>query len=86
MSRNVTQRCTSQRLVVSIAALYSGGMKRDSSVNVRLTTELKAKLQKLADADGRKLSNYIERVLLAHIQSGEPEASTTAKPKKPKGQ
>lgn len=36
-------------------------------MNIRLTTELKAKLQRLADADGRKLSNYIERVLLAHV-------------------
>lgn len=43
-------------------------MKKDTSVNVRLTSELREKLQLLADADGRKLSNYIERVLAAHVQ------------------
>ncbi len=42
-------------------------MKKDTSVNVRLTSELKAGLQRLADEDGRKLSAYIERVLLAHV-------------------
>lgn len=42
-------------------------MKKDTSVNVRLTSELRAELQRLADADGRKLSAYIERVLLAHV-------------------
>lgn len=71
--------------MVSNAALYSGCMKRDSSVNIRLTTELKQKLQKLADADGRKLSNYIERILLAHIQTEDPEPAPAAKAKKPKG-
>jgi hypothetical protein len=44
-------------------------MKKDASVNVRLTSELRAKLQDLADADGRTLSNYIERVLNAHAEA-----------------
>ncbi len=48
---------------------YSGLMKKDASVNLRLTSELRSKLQRLADADGRKLSNYIERVLVAHVES-----------------
>ncbi len=43
-------------------------MKKDASVNVRLTSELRQKLQRLADADGRKLSNYIERLLAAHVE------------------
>ena len=47
-------------------------MKKDTSVNVRLTSELRAKLQRLADADGRKLSNYIERVLSAHAEEELP--------------
>lgn len=42
-------------------------MKKDTSVNVRLTSALKAELQHLADADARKLSAYIERVLQAHV-------------------
>lgn len=48
-------------------------MKKDASVNVRLTSELREKLQKLADADGRKLSNYIERLLVAHVEAIEPQ-------------
>jgi predicted DNA-binding protein len=44
-------------------------MKKDTSVNLRLTAELKSKLQRLADLDGRKLSNYIERVLVAHVEN-----------------
>lgn len=44
-------------------------MKKDTSVNLRLTSELRAKLQRLADADGRKLSNYIERVLEGHVKA-----------------
>lgn len=42
-------------------------MKKDTSVNVRLTSELKAELQRLADEDARKLSAYIELVLRAHV-------------------
>ncbi len=44
-------------------------MKKDTSVNVRLTSELRTKLQQFADADGRKLSNYIERILAAHVRA-----------------
>jgi predicted transcriptional regulator len=44
-------------------------MKKDTSVNVRLTSDLKEKLQRLADRDSRKLSAYIELVLAAHVAS-----------------
>jgi predicted DNA binding CopG/RHH family protein len=44
-------------------------MKKDTSVNVRLTSELRTELQRLADADGRKLSGYIERLLQLHVQA-----------------
>jgi predicted DNA-binding protein len=47
-------------------------MKRDTSVNVRLTSELRQRLQKLADADGRTLSAYIERVLRQHAEAAKP--------------
>jgi predicted transcriptional regulator len=36
-------------------------------VNVRVNSELKAELQRLAEADDRKLSAYIERVLREHV-------------------
>jgi len=42
-------------------------MKRDTSVNLRITSELRAELQRLADADGRKLSGYIVRLLELHV-------------------
>jgi len=53
-------------------------MKKDTSVNVRLTSELKADLQQLADRDSRKLSAYIELVLYAHVAT--QKASAPADP------
>jgi predicted HicB family RNase H-like nuclease len=41
--------------------------RRDSRINIRLREELHLKLQILADADGRSLSSYIERVLARHV-------------------
>jgi predicted DNA binding CopG/RHH family protein len=56
-------------------------MKRDTSVNLRITSELRADLQQLADADGRKLSGYIVRVLELHVQAqaASPEKSGKAR-------
>ena len=47
-------------------------MKKDTSVNVRSTSELRSRLPHLAEADGRTLSNYIERVLNAHTEAKLP--------------
>lgn len=55
--------------MASIPLAYAGHMKKDTSVNVRLTSELRAELQHLADADDRKLSAYIERILQTHVSS-----------------
>lgn len=58
-------------------------MKKDTSVNIRITSELRAELQHLADADGRKLSAYIERVLIAHVDIAKAqEGSEPAPPAK----
>ena len=57
-------------------------MKKDTSVNVRLTSELREELQRLANADGRKLSGYIERVLQLHVQAAKTAASEKADKKK----
>ena len=46
-------------------------MKKDDSITVRLTRESKAKLKELAAADGRKLANYVTRVLESHIEQKE---------------
>jgi hypothetical protein len=59
-------------------------MKRDTAVNLRMTTELRAKLQRLADEDGRKLSGYIVRLLELHVREQElpdppPDSSSAAR-------
>lgn len=56
-------------------------MKKDTSVNVRLTSELRAELQRLADADDRKLSAYIERVLQAHVAAMKSRSRTSGEAK-----
>jgi hypothetical protein len=40
---------------------------RSDSVKIRITPTLKEALQELADADGRSLAGYIERVLTNHV-------------------
>lgn len=40
---------------------------RDCSLNLRISCDLKEALAKAADKDGRTISNYVERVLQAHI-------------------
>jgi predicted transcriptional regulator len=57
-------------------------MKKDTSVNVRLTSDLKEKLQRLADRDSRKLSAYIELVLVAHVASAKISGEEVAARKK----
>jgi hypothetical protein len=49
-------------------------VKKDTSVNIRLTSGLRAELQRLADEDGRKLSAYIERLLQLHVRTARLEA------------
>ena len=38
-------------------------------LQIRVTPELKAQLQKLADADGRNVSNYVELLIKKELQS-----------------
>lgn len=68
-------------LAVSIRPPYSGPMKKDTSVNVRLTSDERAELQRLADADKRKLSDYIRLVLQAHLET-ERQAGTKLEKRK----
>lgn len=39
-------------------------------LQVRVTPELKSKLQKLADEDGRKISNYIKLLIEKELKEG----------------
>jgi predicted transcriptional regulator len=37
-------------------------------MTIRIRPELKAKLEKLAEQDGRTISNYVERALDQHVE------------------
>jgi predicted DNA-binding protein len=50
-------------------------------ISFRVPETLKEGLERLADADDRSLSNYIERVLKAHLD----EAEAAEPPRKPGG-
>jgi uncharacterized protein (DUF1778 family) len=43
-------------------------MKRDTSVNIRLTSAERDQLQRRADAAKRTLSDYIRLILQAHLE------------------
>jgi predicted DNA-binding protein len=44
---------------------------RDALIGFRVTSELKERLEKLAEADNRPLSNYLEHVLKAHADAAQ---------------
>lgn len=44
-------------------------MAKTERLQIRISPELKAKLQELADADGRTVSNYIEQLIKKAIES-----------------
>ena len=46
-------------------------MTRETSINVRVTNELRAKLEKLAADDDRTLSGYVEKILREHVAERE---------------
>jgi hypothetical protein len=52
----------------AVAAQYNSPMSKTAPFSMRLPPELKAELQRLADADRRSLTNYIEGVLLDHVE------------------
>lgn len=45
-------------------------MAKTERLQVRISTELKAQLQELAEADGRNVSNYIEKLIMDAIKEG----------------
>jgi predicted HicB family RNase H-like nuclease len=45
------------------------GMARDGHLHLRIMAELRAKLARLAAADKRTLSNYVEKLLEEHAAS-----------------
>ena len=43
-------------------------MAKTERVNLRLTPEMKEKLQKAADAENRTLTNYIENIIINELK------------------
>ena len=43
-------------------------MAKTERVNLRLTPEMKEKLQKAADAENRTLTNYIENIIITVLK------------------
>lgn len=46
-------------------------MAKTEVVRLRITTELKARLQAAAAADGRTMSNYIERLIFLALDAAD---------------
>lgn len=44
---------------------------KDERIQVRLTSALKAKLESLAKAEHRTISNYVEMLLQEHVEKKE---------------
>ena len=54
-------------------------MKRATSVNIRMTDELRGELQRLAEANKRTLSDYIRLLLEEHAEAQRERAEDAAK-------
>ncbi len=48
---------------------------RDCALNIRISCDLKKALEQAAAQDDRTISNYVERVLVAHIEKVEKRRS-----------
>jgi predicted DNA-binding protein len=58
-------------------------MMRDEHLSVRVPADLKAALQRLADAEQRTLASYVHHVLHQHVETIEgPRSLKTAKLRK----
>lgn len=49
-------------------------MAKTAFVGLRLDEDVKARLEQLAAADGRSLSNYVEQILLKAVNDGQKGA------------
>jgi predicted HicB family RNase H-like nuclease len=49
-------------------------MSKTKLLNIRIDPELKKKAKKLAEADGRSLSNWITKLIASRVEKAEKEA------------
>ena len=61
----------------------AAGMKRTTSVNIRMTDELRGELQRLADSNKRTLSDYVRLVLEEHAEVKRERDEDAARRKRP---
>jgi predicted transcriptional regulator len=61
----------------------AAGMKRTTSVNIRITDELRGELQRLADSNKRTLSDYVRLILEEHAEVKREREEDAAKRKRP---
>ena len=50
-------------------------MEKSAVLHIRIAPGLKEKLKALADADGRSMSGYVERLILRDLQAATIEAA-----------
>ncbi|MEM9256165.1 MAG: YlcI/YnfO family protein [Pseudomonadota bacterium] len=54
-------------------------MSKTKLINIRIDPEMKKKAKKLAEADGRSLSNWVTKLISAKIKEAERESSDGSK-------
>lgn len=50
------------------------GMSKTKLLNIRIDPDLKKKAKKLAEADGRSLSNWVTKLIASRVEKAEKEA------------
>lgn len=54
-------------------------MSKTKLLNIRIEPDLKKKAKKLAEADGRSLSNWVTQLIVSTVEMAEKEASEKKK-------
>jgi predicted HicB family RNase H-like nuclease len=55
------------------------GMSKTKLLNIRIDPDLKKKAKKLAEADGRSLSNWVTKLIASTVERAEKEQSGKSK-------
>ena len=56
-------------MILKISEKWSIIMSKTERIGIRISKELKKELEKLADAENRSFSNYVETVLISHVEN-----------------
>lgn len=73
------QTTYSPALQLTVNTMYANAlpMIRDAALSIRIPADLKAELQKRADADARSLASYVTLALQKHVdRTPEPKAKS----------